>query len=66
MKAFSTSIGGRRVSVDSDGYVYVNGSSANFKIWQSNSKRYSNRYGQEIHELSGLDLESALRLKGLI
>jgi hypothetical protein len=66
MKAFSTSVGGKSVSVDSDGCVYVNGTSSGFKIWQSNSKRYSNLYGQEIHQLAGLDLESALRLKGLL
>lgn len=66
MKAYSTNIGGRGVNVHSDGSIYVNGKATGFKQWESNSKRYSNLYGQEMHELSGLDLESALRLKGFI
>lgn len=66
MKAYNTRIGGSSISVNSDGYVYVNGSSAGFKQWQSNSKRYSNLHGQELAQLSGMDLESVLRLKGLV
>ena len=66
MKEYSTSIGGKNINIHSDGSIYVNGKATGFKQWESNSKRYSNLYGQEIHELSGLDLESALRLKGIL
>jgi hypothetical protein len=65
MKNFS--IRGKTVTVHNDGYIFVNGNATNIKQWQSSSKRYSDtRSGSEIKEISGLDLESALLLKGFV
>ncbi len=64
MKAFS--IRGKSVSIHSDGHIFVSGKDTGMKMWSSNSRRYSTLHGSEIKEISGLDLESALVLKGLV
>jgi hypothetical protein len=65
MKVFS--IRGKRVSIFNDGQIFVSGNSTNIKVWNSDSKRYSNvKSGAEIKEINGLALEDALYLKGLV
>jgi len=63
MKTFN--IRGNRVNIHNDNRIYVNGKDTKIKIWSSSSTRYSNiTSGAEIKEISGMDLESALYLKG--
>lgn len=59
-------IQGKKVSVHSDGHIFVNGSDTKLKVWKSDDKRYSNLSGQEQKELKGQSLESALTIKGLL
>ena len=63
MKTFS--IRGKRVNIHNDNRVYVDGKDTKIKIWSNSSTRYSNvNSGAEFKEISGMDLESALYLKG--
>lgn len=61
-------IKGKRVNIHNDGYIYgdVNGSGTGLKQWSSDKKRYSSLSGTEQRELRGLDLRTALELRGLL
>lgn len=59
-------IGGKRISIHSNGKIFINGSDTGIKKWNSENNRYSNNYGRELKELRGLCIEEALRLKGFI
>ncbi|MDR2640941.1 MAG: hypothetical protein LBC61_06705 [Candidatus Peribacteria bacterium] len=61
-----TNIRGNRISVHSDGHVFVNGNSTGIKQWSSSSTRWSNLSGRELSELKGLSIEEVLRFKGFI
>jgi len=61
------SIRGKTVKIFPDGQIFVGGKFTNIKQWSYDSTRYSNvNSGSELNELRGMDLESALRLKGWI
>lgn len=63
MKTFN--IRGNRVNIHNDNRIYVNGRDTKMKVWNNSSTRYNNvNSGAEIKEISGMDLESALFLKG--
>ena len=64
MKQFN--IRGKSVTVHNDGEIFVNGNATNIKMWSSSSTTYSNLSGQKQNDISGLDLESALLLRGLL
>ncbi len=60
-------IRGKTVKIFMDGQIFVGGRFTNIKQWESSSKQYSNvNSGAEIKEIRGMDLESALRLKGWV
>ena len=59
-------LNGKKVTVHSDGEIFVNGSVTNLKQWKSDSKRYSNIFGQEQKDVKGQSSEGALLLRGLI
>jgi len=61
----SFSIRGKRVTIHNDNRIYVDGRDTKIKVWSSSSTTYSNaNSGQKIGEISGMNLESALYLKG--
>lgn len=61
----SFSIRGKRVTIHNDNRIYVDGRDTKIKVWSSSSTKYSNaNSGQQIGEINGMDLESALYLKG--
>jgi len=61
----SFSIRGKRATIHNDNRIYVNGRDTKIKIWSSSSTKYSNANSrQKMGEISGMDLESALYLKG--
>lgn len=63
MKTFN--IRGNRVNIHNDNRIYVNGRDTKMRMWQNSSSKYINvNSGAEIKEISGMDLESALYLKG--
>ena len=63
MKTFN--IRGKRVNIHNDNRIYVNGRDTKMRMWQNSSSKYINvNSGVEIKEISGMDLESALYLKG--
>lgn len=63
MKTFN--IQGKRVNIHNDNRIYVNGRDTKMRMWQNSSSKYINvNSGAEIKEISGMDLESALYLKG--
>ncbi len=63
MKTFN--IRGKRVNIHNDNRIYVNGRDTKMRMWQNSSSKYINvNSGAEIKEISGMDLESALYLKG--
>lgn len=64
--AFETKIQGKKVSVWSNGDVYVNGSYTGLRQWQSSSTTWSNSSGQEQKDLGGMSLEQVLKFKGHI
>jgi ribosome-associated translation inhibitor RaiA len=58
-------IRGKQVNIHNDNRIYVNGKDTQIKVWSSSSTKYSNaKSGQQMKEISGMDLESALYLKG--
>ncbi|MEN4052720.1 hypothetical protein [Sulfurimonas sp. NWX79] len=63
MKSFN--IRGNRVNIHNDHRIYVNGKDTKMKVWSNSLTRHSDvNSGAEIKEISGMDLESALYLKG--
>jgi len=62
--AYETRIKGKRVKIDGDGEIFVDGTSTKIKQWKSSSTRYSNMSGQEIKKIKGKDLETALTIMG--
>lgn len=59
-------IKGSRVSIHSNGQIFVNGKDTKIKQWTSSPTRYSNMSGQEQKDISGNKLEDALMLRGLL
>jgi|GEM_PF-2919867 len=57
---------GKRVSVDEDGRIYVNGSDTGIRQWKSEANRYSDRYGAEMKDLRKMSLEDVLYFKGYL
>ena len=61
----SYTIRGKKITIHNDNRIYVDGRDTKIKIWSSSSTKYSNtNSGQKTGEISGMDLESALYLKG--
>ncbi len=54
---------GKRVSVHSDGEIFVDGNKTNLRQWSSSSTRYTNLSGREQGDISGKTLEEALYVK---
>ncbi len=59
-------IKGRRVSIHSNGQIFVDGRDTKIKQWSSSATRYSNLSGQEQKDISGKKLEDALMLRGFL
>ncbi len=59
-------INGKRVTIKSDGHIFVNGKKTNIKQWKSSKTNYSNLSGQEQKDLKGMDVKRALSLRGLV
>ncbi len=57
---------GKKVSVHSDGHIFVDGRCTGIKQWKSSSTKYSNLSGQEQKDLKGSVLEDALCLRGFL
>lgn len=57
---------GKRVSVHSNGQIFVDGNCTKLKQWTSSSTRYSNLSGQEQKDVKGKNLEEALYLRGFL
>jgi len=57
---------GKKVSVHSDGEIFVDGKKTNLKQWKSSSTQYSNLSGQEQGDVSGKTLEQTLYLRGFL
>lgn len=61
----SFTIRGKRINIHSDNRIYVNGRDTKMRMWNNSSTKYINvNSGAQIKEISGMDLESALFLKG--
>ena len=58
-------IKGKKISVHSDGLIFVDGMSTRIRQWDCGN-RYSNPSGQEIKDLKGMSLQDALYFKGLL
>ena len=57
---------GKNIVVNGLGEVFVNSSTCNMKIWESNEKRYSNSIGSEIVSVRGMALNDALIYLGFL
>ena len=57
---------GKKVSVHSDGRIFVEGKSTGLKQWSSSSTKYSNLSGQEQKDIKGQILVNALYLRGFL
>ena len=58
-------IRGKRVVVNHDGLIFVDGKATNLKQWK-NGTQYSNQYGNEQKDLRGKKLTDALYLRGFL
>lgn len=56
----------KRVVVETDGEIIVNGTTTKIKRWSSDSRRYSNLDGRELTEYRGMNLEEMLVEAGRI
>ncbi len=61
-----TTIQGKKISVHSDGQLFVDGRDTGLYRWSSDPKRWKNRYGSEVKNFKGKSLEDVLKLKGYI
>ena len=57
---------GKKITIYSDGEIFVNGNRTGLKQWSSSSVRYSNLSGQEQKDIKGLGVEDALWKRGLL
>lgn len=56
----------KKVTIHSDGQIFVEGKSTGLKMWKSSSTRYSNHQGTEQKDVKGKELEAALILRGFL
>lgn len=64
--AYQFNFNGKKVSVNSDGKIYVSGKFTGLKQWTSEYGRYSNLYGSEQKDLKGLSVSDVLKARGLV
>ena len=60
------SVGGKKIKIDSNGDIWVNGSSTGLKAWKGDPRRWMTKAGNEITEAKGMSLEQILKFKGFI
>jgi len=57
----------KTVTVHGIGHIFVSGKDTFMKVWSYNTNLYSyTNSGSEIKEVSGMNLEDALMLKGMV
>ena len=56
----------KRITIHTDGHIFVEGKCTGLKQWVSTSSRYSNLSGQEQKDIKGLGIEEALWKRGLL
>lgn len=56
----------KKVTVHSDGQVFVEGRNTGLYRWDSDHTRWKNSSGRELTELKGNGLEKALEIKGFL
>lgn len=61
---FNGVIRGQKVSLKSNGALWVNGVYKNLNQWDSSSTTWSNQSGQRQKDLDGMSLDDVLRFKG--
>lgn len=64
--AFETRLNGKKVTIHTNGDVYVNASYTDIRQWSADPKRWSNDSGRELTEYKGKSLEEVLTIKGYI
>jgi hypothetical protein len=61
-----TRLNGKKVTIHSNGDMYVNGSYTGLRQWSSDPKRWSNDSGREQADLKGKSPEEVLKIRGYI
>lgn len=63
MKCFN--IRGKRVNIHNDNRIFIDGRDTKMRLWNNSSTKYINVNSRtQIKEINGMDLESALYVKG--